>query len=122
MILKLYTETVIDIAHYLSGYAGNCSNTHGHSEKICIWVEGDSRWKNDVGILFDFASVKKIKEKYDHRMLNEIEPFDKINPTAENISEVIYNDLKNERPELKFKVRVYETYVGKETYCELGDF
>jgi 6-pyruvoyltetrahydropterin/6-carboxytetrahydropterin synthase len=122
MILTVYTETVIDIAHSIRGYNGNCQHTHGHTQKICVWVRGDSRFQDKDGILFDFNNVKKIKEKYDHKLLNEIEPFDKINPTAENICQKIYFDLKKEDQNLGFKVRVYETYVGKETYCECGDF
>ena len=122
MMLKLYTETVIDSCHWLRDYKGKCRNLHGHSWKICVWIQGDSKYKDEVGILFDFGNIKNIKEKYDHKLLNEIPPFDDINPTAENIVEVIYDDLKNIRPELDFKIRVYETAVGKETYCEAGDF
>lgn len=122
MLLRLYTETVIDSCHKLIGYDGKCQNLHGHSWKICVWIRGDSKYKDEVGILFDFGNIKSIKEKYDHKLLNEIPPFDRINPTAENISETIYNELNSIRPELDFKIRVYETAVGKETYCEVGDF
>lgn len=122
MILTLYTETVIDSSHQLRGYDGKCANTHGHSWKISLWIRGDEVKKDKVGILFDFGNVKDIKEELDHKFLNDIPPFDKINPTAENISKYIYTKLKDQRPELGFKIRVYETAVGKETYCELGDF
>ena len=123
MILTVYTETVIDIAHSIRGYNGNCQHTHGHTQKICVWVRGDSRFQDKDGILFDFNNVKKIKEKYDHKLLNEINPFDVMNPTAENISFTIYCFLHHEsKPGLQFKVRVYETSIGKETYCECGDF
>lgn len=123
MILTLYTETVIDSCHYLRDYKdGPCNRIHGHSWLISIWVRGDEKYKNEVGILYDFTNVKRIKDKFDHYALNDIIPFNKINPTAENISSQIYKELKLGRPELDFKVRVYETKVGKETYCECGDF
>lgn len=123
MILTLYTETVIDSCHYLRDYSnGPCNRMHGHSWKISIWIRGDEKYKDKVGILFDFTNVKKIKDKYDHYELNAIPPFTEINPTAENISTTIYKDLKATKPELDFKIRVYETAVGKETYCECGDF
>lgn len=122
MKLKLYTETWIDSCHQLRGYDGACSRTHGHTWQVSIWIQGDSKYKDQVGILFDFGNVKKIKEKYDHYFINDIPPFDKINATAENLTEVIYNELKSIRPELEFKVRIYETAVGKTTYCEAGDF
>lgn len=119
--LTLYTETVIDSCHNLVGYIGKCCNMHGHSWKISLWINGTEADKDPVGIMFDFGLVSKIKEKYDHQYLNTIPPFDKLNPTAENISATIYRDLKKEKPNLKFRVRVYETAVGKETYCQVGD-
>lgn len=122
MLITLHTETWIDSCHKLVEYDGACARMHGHTWQVNIWIKGDSKYKDSVGILFDFGLVKKIKDKYDHRLLNEIAPFDKINPTAENISQEIYEELKALRPELQFKVRLYETAVGKQTYCELGDF
>jgi len=122
MELTLHTETVIDSCHCLKGYEGACSRIHGHSWFIEVWIKGDSKQKDKVGILFDFGNIKKIKEKYDHYFLNDIPPFNIINPTAENLTEKIYVELKETSPKLKFKVRIYETYVGKKTYCEGGDF
>ncbi len=47
----------------------------------------------------DFRDLKKhtdeIIEKFDHAMLNEIPPFDRINPTAENLARYIYEQLKD---------------------------
>ena len=120
--LTLHTEVVIDSSHYLKGYEGNCKRIHGHSWFIEVWIKGNASQLDDVGILFDFGNIKKLKDKYDHQLINEISPFDKINPTAENLCEQFYYELKDESPKLSFKIRVYETKVGKETWCEGGDF
>jgi len=122
MMLTLHTETVIDSCHYLRDYVGKCSSPHGHSWKVEVWIMGDSSKKDDVGILFDFGNINKIKDQLDHKIINDVDPFHKINPTAENLSEWIYNQLKENDPDLMFKIRLYETVVGKETYCECGDF
>lgn len=121
-LLTLYTETVLDSCHQLRGYDGKCQNLHGHSWKVCVWIKGKKEERDEIGIIFDFSNIEKIKEKLDHKFINEVEPFDKINPTAENLSMFIYDELKHERSNLMFKVRIYETAVGKETYCEYGDF
>lgn len=121
-LLTLHTEVVIDSSHQLRGYDGNCSRLHGHTWFIEVWIKGDPKFKDEVGILFDFGNVKKIKDQFDHQFLNDIAPFDKINSTAENLVEHFYNELKENRSELFFKVRVYETKVGKETWCEFGDW
>jgi 6-pyruvoyltetrahydropterin/6-carboxytetrahydropterin synthase len=75
-----------------------------------------------VGILWDFGKVKELKEELDHQFINEIPPFDKINATAENLAEFIYRRYKDESPHLKFKIRIFETAVGKRTWCQIGDF
>lgn len=119
--ILLHTETVIDSSHYLRDYCGKCSSQHGHSWFIEVWIKGEKEDIDEVGILFDFGNIKKIKDKYDHKLINEIYPFTIINPTAENLAEQIYEELK-EIKSLEYKVRIYETKVGKETYCEYGDF
>jgi 6-pyruvoyltetrahydropterin/6-carboxytetrahydropterin synthase len=132
--MLIYTETVIDYVHHLVGYKGICSNQHGHSGKIRIWVKDnelkpnkkfDYVFDSKTGncIMFDFTNVKEIKELLDHKYLNEdVEYFKEVNPTAENLAIFIYNFLVNRCPVLQYKVRFYETAVGKNTYAEYGDF
>jgi 6-pyruvoyltetrahydropterin/6-carboxytetrahydropterin synthase len=121
-LLTLHTEVVIDSCHQLRGYQGNCNRLHGHSWFIEVWIKGRIDQKDEIGILYDFGNIKKIKDIFDHQFINEISPFDKINATAENLAEYFYNMLKSEKIDLLFKVRVYETYVGKKTYCDYGDW
>jgi queuosine biosynthesis protein QueD len=120
--LLLHTETVIDSAHQLIGYDGPCQRIHGHSWVLEVWIQGYPSQLDKDGILFDFGRIKNIKERYDHRFINEIPPFDRINPTAENLVQEIYKQLKYISPELEFCIRLYETKVGKETWCMYGDF
>jgi 6-pyruvoyltetrahydropterin/6-carboxytetrahydropterin synthase len=50
-----------------------------------------------VGMGMDFKVIKKATKdlinELDHYNLNDIAPFDKINPTAENISAYLYKEL-----------------------------
>lgn len=116
--ITLYTETVIDSCHQLKNYEGLCSQIHGHSWKICIWIQGTDSEKDEVGILFDFSNVKKIKDILDHKFINEkVEFFKNINPTAENISFFLIEKLISMK-KLEYRVRVYETAIGKETYSQ----
>ena len=119
MEMTLFTETAIDSAHYLNGYEGKCAMPHGHTWSLKVWVRGDDSQKDDVGILFDFGKINDIKKMLDHQLINSLIDG---NPTAENISLFIYKKLKWQRPELKYKVRLYETAVLKHTYCERSDF
>lgn len=120
MILTLHTETVIDSAHRLIGYRGKCKNLHGHSWLVHIWFKGEEKYVDKVGILVDFNIVKEIKEKLDHKVINNIV---RVNPTAENLSRWIYRFVHSKvKKGIGVKIRLYETKVGKETWCEYGDW
>ena len=120
MQLTLHTETVIDSAHRLEGYEGKCSAVHGHSWKIELWFKGDHSLCDKVGILVDFGIVKQLKDVLDHKYINDV--VDK-NPTAENLTMWVFEFIKSRIPKgIAVKIRIYETAVGKITYCEGGDF
>ena len=116
MKITLHTEFWFDGAHYLNNYDGKCTNLHGHTWRVEVWVRGDDTQLNEVGILFDFTEVKQLHEMFDHKLVNDVI---KTNPTAEHIAMFIYKHLKSTHPNLQFKVRVYETIQPKETYVEV---
>ena len=119
MLLTLHTKLFIDSAHYIKNYKGNCKNIHGHTWLIELWFKGDSTYKNKLGILVDFKIVNLIKDRLDHQFLNHILNF---NPTAENLTEYLYNSIKKIiHKKVELKVRVYEN-IDKQNYCESGDF
>jgi 6-pyruvoyltetrahydropterin/6-carboxytetrahydropterin synthase len=119
MTITLFTEDFFNAAHLLNNYNGNCSEIHGHSWKVEVWIRGEENQKDNLGILWDFNNLKKIVDQFDHKNLNNILPE---NPTVENITAFIYKKIKNDRKDLLFKVRVYESIIKKNAYCELGDF
>ncbi len=90
----MYLLTVEDhfaSAHQLRGYKGKCENIHGHNWRVVLNVRGEKL--NEIGLLIDFndlkAVLKKITGYLDHKNLNEVGPFDKVNPSSENIAEYI---------------------------------
>ena len=95
----MYQVTIkqhFDAAHFLKGYKGKCENLHGHRYRVVVKVMTAKTDK--IGLAYDFAELKKqlksILEKFDHTCLNDVTPFDKMNPSAENIASAIYNELK----------------------------
>ena len=87
MTITLFTEEFFNAAHLLKNYNGKCSEIHGHSWKIEVWIRGEENQKNDIGLLWDFNNLKKIVDQFDHKNLNNILPD---NPTVENITGFIY--------------------------------
>ncbi|HLD58010.1 MAG TPA: 6-carboxytetrahydropterin synthase QueD [archaeon] len=95
----MYELTIISdfaSAHNLRGYEGECENLHGHNWKVEVMVE--SKRLNKIGLAVDFKALKKILnnilEKLDHKYLNDIPPFNKENPSSENIARYIYQEFE----------------------------
>ncbi len=103
-------------AHALRNYQGKCENMHGHNYLAELVVEGDTLTE-DTELVADFTVLKKILreelQKLDHCVLNETPPFDKINPSSENIARYLWKCIE---PRLKeFPVRLYS--VSKISVC-----
>lgn len=91
--LKILTDFAS--AHTLRDYPGDCSRMHGHNWKLEVEVTATAL--NAHGMGMDFKTIKTaartLAKTLDHRYLNDIPPFDTINPTAENIAQFFYQNL-----------------------------
>ena len=101
-------------AHTLRDYPGACARMHGHNWKVEVEIE--TQELNEVGMGIDFRMIRnaarEIGDRLDHRYLNDLEPFQEVNPTAENIAAYFYRELRQnlDRPKLKVKsVTLWET-------------
>lgn len=119
---KMYTVKVtsrFSSAHNLRGYKGKCEELHGHNWLVEVAASrGDL---DNIGMVTDFKELKAILEEVlselDHKHLNEIEYFSKVNPTSENIAKFIYDSLIKERPDISY-VTVWETDTSSATYSK----
>ena len=93
---QISIEQHFDAAHFLRGYQGKCEALHGHRFRVVVKVE--SSLLDDIGIAYDFAELKRhlgdILSRFDHTCVNDVPPFDKINPSSENIASTIYSELQ----------------------------
>ena len=93
---EISVEQHFDAAHFLRGYQGKCEALHGHRFRVVVKIK--SSVVNDIGIAYDFVELKQhlrdILAKFDHTCLNDVPPFDKINPSSENIASIIYTELQ----------------------------
>ena len=94
---EISVESHFDAAHFLRGYRGKCEALHGHRYRVVAKVKASKL--DDIGLAYDFTDLKRhlndILSRFDHTCLNDVKPFDKINPSAENIAATIYNELKS---------------------------
>jgi 6-pyruvoyltetrahydropterin/6-carboxytetrahydropterin synthase len=112
--------------HYLRNYKGKCENPHGHNYKIRVTLAGERL--DHAGLLLDFKDLKDVMketiERLDHQMMNDVEPFTTLNPSAENIARYFYVEtnkkviaVSNDRVRVK-EVTVWETDTTTATYRE----
>jgi 6-pyruvoyltetrahydropterin/6-carboxytetrahydropterin synthase len=89
-------EQHFDAAHFLRGYGGKCEALHGHRFRVVVRVKAAE--VDDIGLAYDFVELKRqlgdILSRFDHTCLNDVSPFDKINPSSENIASTIYSELQ----------------------------
>lgn len=102
---------------------GKCNNPnfHGHNYELIVSVTGEispeTGYIMDVKILSDLIKLH-IEDAFDHKNLNlDVPEFENLNPTAENISVVIWQKLRNQI-EIKYDLEVvlYETPRNFVTY------
>lgn len=97
---ELTVQTEFSAAHALRGYPGKCARLHGHNFKVEVTVCGAEL--DELGMLVDFQTIKarlrEITEAFDHRILNDLPPFAKQNPTAENLARYLYEQMRDSAP------------------------
>ncbi len=112
-------ELYFSSAHFLRDYKGKCEELHGHNWKVEANVESGKLAKS--GMVVDFHDLKNklnaVLERLDHKCLNDLSYFKKVNPTSENIAQYIYNNLKSEVENLKL-VTVWESHNCCASYYE----
>lgn len=90
-------ECRFSASHTLPG-CPPCDRLHGHTWKVRVsWAFSKL---DGSGMGANFSTLKgvlesKIKRPFDHRHFNDTSPFDKMNPTAENIAKVFFLILKD---------------------------
>ena len=113
-----------DSAHFLRNYKGKCEKLHGHRYVVELALAANEL--NESGIAYDFVDIKKnlraLADHLDHENINELPPFDVIEPSAENQARYFYEELRRLLPQpmsdAVLYVRVWETPTQWATYSE----
>jgi 6-pyruvoyltetrahydropterin/6-carboxytetrahydropterin synthase len=122
-MFEVYVDETFAAAHNLRGYKGKCENLHGHNYKVRVTLSGPEL--DSVGLLYDFVHLKQVIQgvirSLDHKYLNEMKPFDVLNPSAENIARHIYDETAKQLREVPngasvASITVWETDVSAATY------
>ncbi len=125
-MFEVTVEETFAAGHYLRDYKGKCENPHGHNYRVQVTLKG--RELDKSGLLVDFKDLKHILrhviQPLDHKMLNDIEPFTTVNPTAENLAQYFFeqsNGLLQEHTHNRVSVKqvtIWETDTSVASYYE----
>ena len=95
-MFEISVEQDFDAAHSLRGYQGKCEALHGHRFRVVVKVKSSA--VNNIGMVYDFVELRQhlgnVLARFDHTCLNDVPPFDTINPSSENIATTIYEELR----------------------------
>jgi len=125
-MFEVTVEAGFSSGHYLRNYHGKCENPHGHNYKVFVTLIGEEL--DETGLLLDFKMLKQVVrpvvEYLDHQMINDLKPFDEINPSAENLARYFYQQTRQQLQDMtggRVRVKdstVYETDTSFARYYE----
>ena len=125
-MFEITVQAGFSSGHYLRDYHGKCENPHGHNYRVLVTLVGEDLEPN--GLLLDFKLLKQVLKPtvdyLDHQMINDLEPFTQLNPSAENLAKYFFDNTAHELDRLTSgRVRVkdctlYETDTSFARYYE----
>ena len=121
-MFEVTIEETFAAGHALRNYKGKCENVHGHNYRCQVTLEGAEL--DAIGLLVDFVELKRVVhvalDRMDHHWLNDLPPFDRLNPSAENMAQYIYEQVTgglSAREGVRVAgVRLWETDTASATY------
>jgi 6-pyruvoyltetrahydropterin/6-carboxytetrahydropterin synthase len=123
---EVTVEAGFSSGHYLRNYHGKCENPHGHNYKVRVTLAGAAL--DSSGLLLDFKLLKQVLkpaiDRIDHQMLNDLEPFIELNPSAENLAKYFFDQTNGQLSGMtdgRVRVKdctIWETDTTTATYFE----
>src|ERR1700694_224403 len=113
-MFEVTVDDTFAAGHYLRNYKGRVTLAGAELDR--------------AGLLLDFKDLREVMrhviDRLDHQMMNDIEPFTTLNPSAENLAKYFYDEANSRlrrvtsgRVRVK-NVTVYETDTTTATYSE----
>ncbi len=125
-VFEIAKDFVFSAAHQIRLHGGKCERLHGHNWRVRVHARASRL--DRIGMVIDFADLQKlvaeVGQRFDHRNVNEVPPFDEVNTTAELLARFFYvetNRLLAEREHGRVtvsKVEVWENEGSLAVYRE----
>jgi 6-pyruvoyltetrahydropterin/6-carboxytetrahydropterin synthase len=117
-MFTVFKDFTFAAAHAIRGHTGGCENLHGHNYRVRVHAAAAEL--DRLGMVVDFADLKaavaETLGRFDHRVINELPPFDVRNTTAELLAEYAYAELARRLDDGRVRVTRVEVWEN-ETSC-----
>ena len=94
-MFTIFKDFTFAAAHAIRGHTRGCENLHGHNYRVRVYLQAARL--DELGMVLDFADLKAMMQEilgpFDHRVINEIPPFDERNTTAELLSQYVFAEV-----------------------------
>jgi 6-pyruvoyltetrahydropterin/6-carboxytetrahydropterin synthase len=92
----IFKDFTFAAAHAIRGHTRGCENLHGHNYRVRVHLRAERL--DELGMVLDFADLKALMQEilgpFDHRVINDIPPFDRRNTTAELLSQYVFEEVE----------------------------
>jgi 6-pyruvoyltetrahydropterin/6-carboxytetrahydropterin synthase len=92
----IFKDFTFAAAHAIRGHTRGCQNLHGHNYRVRVHLSAGRL--DALGMVLDFSDLKAMMEEivgpFDHRVINDIPPFDERNTTAELIAQYVFEEIE----------------------------
>ncbi len=94
-VYEIAKDFVFSAAHQIRVHGGKCERLHGHNWRVRVHARASEL--NKIGMVIDFADLQKmvaeVGQRFDHRNVNEVPPFDEVNTTAELLARFFHVEV-----------------------------
>jgi 6-pyruvoyltetrahydropterin/6-carboxytetrahydropterin synthase len=101
-MFTIWKDFTFAAAHAIRGHTRGCQNLHGHNYRVRVHLSASRL--DGLGMVIDFADLKalmkEILDPFDHRVINDVPPFDQRNTTAERLAEYVFEEIERRLADL----------------------
>jgi 6-pyruvoyltetrahydropterin/6-carboxytetrahydropterin synthase len=99
-------------AHFLRQYHGGCEQLHGHNYIVRLHMGCDEL--DSDGMVADFCRLRDVLRevlgRFDHKLINDVPPFDALNPTVEHLARYIAEECAAQLDDARVRVTSCEIW------------
>jgi 6-pyruvoyltetrahydropterin/6-carboxytetrahydropterin synthase len=118
MPFEITTTRTFSASHQLRLYDGSLEPLHGHNWRVRVTVAAVKL--DAIGVVMDFHDLERrlnlVVDPFHNHHLNEIPPFDRLNPSAEQVAWQIGSALQLPDDVKLISVEIWETEENSAVY------